>query len=257
MYSVRSAYNLARSNSFFVSRSKRGGGSSSSAANEEKEWKLLWKINAPGKMKIHMWRFAHDCLPSGVQLVHRHIPASVACVFCGREEDVQHAFLQCQFAQEVWRLVKINYGLQLARRDFMSPKHWLFDFLKRATELEATVLTVGCWHIWETRNDVRNNQQFPNPKQTSLKIIAYVNMIVQHCFKIKPTNRCESSKAQKWTPPPAGEILVNVDAALFPEQCRSAVGAVFRDDRGECILAVSEPLPGFPSPEMAEALALQ
>jgi hypothetical protein len=51
--------------------------------------------------------------------------------------------------------------------------------------------------------------------------------------------------------------LVNVDAALFPEQRRSAVGAVFRDHGGQCLLAVGEPLMGFHLPEMAEALALQ
>jgi hypothetical protein len=68
-YSVRSAYNLARTDSFFFSRSKKGGGSSSSAANEEEQWKVVWKINAPRKMKTHVWRFAHDCLPTGVQLV--------------------------------------------------------------------------------------------------------------------------------------------------------------------------------------------
>jgi hypothetical protein len=89
--------------------------------------------------------------------------------------------------------------------------------------------------------------------QTSLKIMAYVDMIVQHCYKIKPGNMCESSKVQNWTPPPPGEIMVNVDAALFPEQ-RRAAGAVFRDNLGHCILA---PLPGFPTPEMAEAMALR
>jgi hypothetical protein len=35
------------------------------------------------------------------------------------------------------------------------------------------------------------------------------------------------------------------------------VGAVFRDNIGQCLLAVSEPLPGFSSPEMAEAMALR
>ena len=50
---------------------------------------------------------------------------------------------------------------------------------------------------------------------------------------------------------------MNVDVALLREQCRSAVGVVFRDNKGECILAVSEPLPGFPSLEMAEAMALR
>jgi hypothetical protein len=257
VYSVRSAYNLARTDSFFISRSKKGGGSSSSAANEEEQWKMVWKIDAPGKMKIHLWRFAHDCLPTGVQLFRRHIPASVDCVFCGRKEDVEHTFLSCPFAHEVWRSVKDRFRLQLARRDFMSPKLWLFQFLRRATKLEATVLAVGCWYIWEARNDARNNQSFPDPKQTSMKIMAYVDMIVQHCYKIKPGHRCESSNTQKWTPPPPGEIMVNVDAALFPEQRRCAVGAVFRDHLGQCIVAVSEPIPGFHDPEMAEALALR
>jgi ribonuclease HI len=81
-------------------------------------------------------------------------------------------------------------------------------------------------------------------------------MIVLHCFKTKPVSRCESSKVLKWTPPPTGEVMVNVDAALFPVQRRMAVGAVFRDHTGLCVLAVSEPLRGFTSPELAEALAL-
>jgi hypothetical protein len=54
LYSVRSAYNLARSDKFFTSRSKHGGGMSSAMAHEEKNWKSIWKINAPGKMKIHL-----------------------------------------------------------------------------------------------------------------------------------------------------------------------------------------------------------
>jgi hypothetical protein len=95
---------------------------SSSAANEEKQWKLLWKINASGKMKIHLWRLAHDCLPRGVQLVRRHVPVTDACIYCGIEEDVEHAFLRSMFADEVWRTVKKTFNINLARGDFMSPK---------------------------------------------------------------------------------------------------------------------------------------
>jgi hypothetical protein len=32
---------------------------------EGKDWKAIWRINAPGKMKMNLWRFAHDYLPSG------------------------------------------------------------------------------------------------------------------------------------------------------------------------------------------------
>jgi hypothetical protein len=41
IYSVRSAYNMVRSNKFFLSRSKRGGGMLSAAVNEEKQWKMI------------------------------------------------------------------------------------------------------------------------------------------------------------------------------------------------------------------------
>jgi hypothetical protein len=92
------------------------------ADDEGKSWKMIWKINASGKMKIHIWRFAQDCIPTGTQMQHHHILVSDACVFCGREEDVEHALLQCQFAKEVCRQVKHMLNFNLAWHDFMSPK---------------------------------------------------------------------------------------------------------------------------------------
>lgn len=70
-YTVRSAYNLARSAHFLESHSKSGQGLSSNISSQEKEWRLLWSIKAPGKMKVVLWRFAQDCLPSGEQLKRR------------------------------------------------------------------------------------------------------------------------------------------------------------------------------------------
>jgi hypothetical protein len=36
-----------------------------------------------------------------------------------------------------------------------------------------------------------------------------------------------------------------------------SLGAVFRDHNGDCLLAASEPLTAFTSPELAEAMALR
>uniref|UniRef100_A0ACD5Y4F7 Uncharacterized protein n=1 Tax=Avena sativa TaxID=4498 RepID=A0ACD5Y4F7_AVESA len=139
----------------------------------------------------------------------------------------------------------------------MSPKLWLFDFLSRPKDLESTTLAVGCWHIWEARNDVRNNQVVPNPKQTSLRAVAYIDMIQQNCFKPTPVTRRVTTQPQKWSPPPPGKVLVNVDPALFADRRCMAMGAVLRDHNGSFILAASEPLVGFSTPELAEALALR
>jgi hypothetical protein len=51
--------------------------------------------------------------------------------------------------------------------------------------------------------------------------------------------------------------MVNVDAALFADVHRMAMGAVFRDHIGGCLLVASEPLTGFTTPELAEAMALR
>jgi hypothetical protein len=158
---------------------------------------------------------------------------------------------------EVWRLVKRKYMIQLQGHDLMSTKYWLFEFLANATELEATVLAVGCWYIWEARNDARNNRGHPDPTRTSVKILAYIDMIIQQCFKAKPSNRRETDVAPRWSPPPPGVVLVNSDVALFADCRQMAMGAVFRDSEGKCLAAASLPLQGFTSPEMGEALALR
>ncbi|KAM0908407.1 hypothetical protein ACQ4PT_015501 [Festuca glaucescens] len=83
IYSVRSAYYLARTGSFFAKRCAKARGDSSDGVAQEKWWKMIWAINCPEKMKFVIWRMTHDCLPTGVQLWQRSIPAEDACVFCG------------------------------------------------------------------------------------------------------------------------------------------------------------------------------
>jgi hypothetical protein len=93
--------------------------------------------------------------------------------------------------------------------------------------MEATTLAVGCWHVWDARNEARNNLTERQRQKTSSRITAYLHMILQNCFKSKPITWRESSKPSKWTPPPQGEILVNFDAALFPDRRCMSVGAVY------------------------------
>jgi ribonuclease HI len=50
---------------------------------------------------------------------------------------------------------------------------------------------------------------------------------------------------------------MNVNAALFPDDHRMGWGAVLRDHNGAFILSVSEGVPGFPTPELAEGFAIR
>jgi hypothetical protein len=255
-YTVRSAYNLARSEKFFLDRSKQGGGASSGSESDAQFWKKLWAIRAPGKMKINLWRFAHDCLPTGAQLCRRHIPANSGCIYCNREETAAHAFLFCDYANEVWEEIKPAYNVHLCRSFFTSTKTWLHEFLARSSEKDCMILAVVFWHIWSARNGVRNGELMKHPHCIAEQSKAYVDMIEQHLFSPNPSTRRDTSPC-RWSPLPEGTVLINVDAAVFTTSRWMGIGVVIRDHTGNCLTACSELLNEVTMPELAEALALR
>ena len=87
--------------------------------------------------------------------------------------------------------------MKLDKKSLSRMKQWVFDFLRRASPVQATTLAVTCWHIWEARNDTRNRKGHLPPVRLAAKIKGYVDNIVQFCYKPKVEKRCESiSKAR-------------------------------------------------------------
>jgi hypothetical protein len=208
--------------------------------SDTKKWKALWAIQAPGKMLITLWRFAHDCLPTGVQLQRRHIPASPECIHCFVEERVDHALLFCPFARQVWDEVKESFDIHLNRNDFRSPKMWLFDFLGRCSRQEGTVLAVTFWHLWDARNKLREEGGSVHPTSIATKIKVYVDLIISQLVSSDSDHRCGTSRVVSWSPPPEGFLMVNVDAAIFESSSCMGAGVVIRDSAGQFVGAYGE-----------------
>ncbi|OEL20118.1 hypothetical protein BAE44_0018863 [Dichanthelium oligosanthes] len=61
----------------------------------------------------------------------------------------------------------------------------------------------------------------------------------------------------KWAPPPSDLVCINVDAAIFASSMSSAIGVVFSNHMGICLLACRKSFNGITSPDVAEALALR
>uniref|UniRef100_A0A8I6Z480 RNase H type-1 domain-containing protein n=1 Tax=Hordeum vulgare subsp. vulgare TaxID=112509 RepID=A0A8I6Z480_HORVV len=240
-----------------ASRSVLGRGMSSNLRGDAISWNRLWAIKAPGKMLITIWRFAHDCLPTGMQLQQRHIPASKVCLRSSIDEHVEHALLFCPYAQAVWNDVKHYFNLHLGRQGFTSCKRWIFDFLARCDDLAATVRAVTCWHIWDARNKLHEENITQHPSSVALKIKACVNMIVEHLFISSTNHRREPSPTTSWVPPPVGRVMINVDAALFSHDRSMGAGVVMRDHSGSCITCYGTGVPNVILPELAEAIAIQ
>jgi hypothetical protein len=164
----------------------------------------------------------------------------------------------CPFARGVWDKVKEAFPLHLRQNQMCNARQWIFDFLRRESSTSATVLAVTVWHIWDARNDVRNNEGQANISRVVSKTLAYVEMILKYMCRARETRRATAeSVRQRWISLPVGTVCINVNAALFPAERRMGCGIVLRNHEGGFILSMSEGFGGLPAPEMAEAIAVR
>ena len=107
MYIVRSAYQMLNDKC----RLLQGDGPGSSS---DGDWKLIWKLEVPPKVRIFWWRVMHEFLPAKQILHRRHIERIAACEVCGAErETIRHVLLECTMAKVFWEHTKKLAGVKL------------------------------------------------------------------------------------------------------------------------------------------------
>ncbi|CAL2238815.1 unnamed protein product [Prunus armeniaca] len=68
---------------------------------------------------------------------------------------------------------------------------------------------------------------------------------------ISDVGMTECRRQRNQPPPPVGKYKLNADAAFIPETCVDGIGAVFRNDKGEVMVAMALPLETATSPKHA------
>jgi hypothetical protein len=67
-------------------------------------WRILWKLQIPGKVKKFIWRALHGILPLKSILANRHVGTIGECPVChSGPDDVLHLVFTCQAAREIWQ----------------------------------------------------------------------------------------------------------------------------------------------------------
>ncbi|KAK2444397.1 hypothetical protein QL285_015425 [Trifolium repens] len=92
-YSVRSAYYHLMEEIIYNDHLKVEG-----------NWKKLWQLVVPTKVKLFLWRLLRGHLPIRSRIVQKGVQGNNKCPHCDSfEENEWHCFFRCASTQKVWK----------------------------------------------------------------------------------------------------------------------------------------------------------
>jgi hypothetical protein len=96
---------------------------------EGKLWQRIWRVQVPPKLRIFIWRLAHQSLPTGDVRHHRQMAETKACSICGEQDSWRHSLLNCTIARYVWALANEAMVEHMSRSEEPAAKQWMFLML--------------------------------------------------------------------------------------------------------------------------------
>ncbi|KAL2931647.1 hypothetical protein RDABS01_037057 [Bienertia sinuspersici] len=246
-FTVRSAYNM------LVQDHLRAKAYSSNSKGKF-DWKALWNINLPQKIKVFAWRAVKNGIAVKALMYARGLSNDGVCPMCGEEEEtIIHLLANCQEVRRLWYLSP----LRLKVEEF--PSNTLKDWVKTLKHVykEARwwdIFWSMCWGIWLRRN----MWLFEKKKKREDEVLHKAMGIVG---EYELASRMHGDRCAKmnlnavWKPPKMGTLKINTDAASFSNGI--GLGGVTRDSTGEVVVATCMFLEGSYEVEMAEAMAMR
>ncbi|KAL5758364.1 hypothetical protein ACOSP7_020975 [Xanthoceras sorbifolium] len=114
------------------------------------------------------------------------------------------------------------------------------------------------WGVWSERNAVCHSK---SPRFSADLVSWSLSLLreFQGTQKVfgSPLQPPRQSCPSPWSPPPAGSLKLNSDAAVKPGCSVMGSGAVVCDSQGKVVVASAKPLLGFFPAELSKLLALR
>jgi len=117
------------------------------------DWKLIWSLHVPPKIKHFCWRLLRNSLPTRSNLQSRGVHCQSTCVVCNQDlEDEMHMFMHCKFATDCWKVVNLWDKIASYMTSSGSFSSIMFATV-RSLEVEIHARFVAMlWSIWRARN---------------------------------------------------------------------------------------------------------
>ena len=119
-------------------------------------WRPLWRLKVPTKVSFFMWTAALGCLLTMDNLQKSEVVVLDLCCMCKKDgESIDHLFLHCHVAWELWNMVFSLFGVH-----WVMPCHvvdllasWSYKCSRRKS-LVIWSMIPHCimWGVWRERN---------------------------------------------------------------------------------------------------------
>jgi hypothetical protein len=125
--------------------------------------KYIWKIKVPLKIRIFMWFLHRKVILTKDNLLKRNWQGNKSCVFCDKDESINHLFFECPLAKIIWRIVHMTFGIPPPRNVSNMFGNWLTGLDKHVVKNVRIGACAIVWALWNSRND----HVFNKPKAPS------------------------------------------------------------------------------------------
>ncbi|GKU90131.1 hypothetical protein SLEP1_g4171 [Rubroshorea leprosula] len=226
------------------------------------EWKHLWKLKLPLKVKVFLWRAILNRLPTLDNLLAKRVVNNVLCQICQQaDESSIHILFYCPYVEPIWfgsALGLIPRKLRL--RNFVEWWRYLNTAAKQtSTPFLIEQWAIISWNVWKARNRKYFEQSEFNPNQI---LIRYNGMFQEYCLwtskdLLNPPKKTMVRKQihSCWTRPPPNFMKINVAASYASKSGLAALAMVGRNSNGELLVGRTWRCSAS-SPLMAEATVL-
>jgi hypothetical protein len=110
-------------------------------------------------------------------LLHRGGDCPAKCLFCGKNESINHLFFECPLARYLWNVVSCATGFNC---QFQSADQCFNSWLKSFALGKRKILTVGVaaviWTVWKARNLACFEKKWPRePVDVLFRVVYWIN----------------------------------------------------------------------------------
>ncbi|KAF9596032.1 hypothetical protein IFM89_006959 [Coptis chinensis] len=116
------------------------------------DWRIIWTLKCPPRVKVFMWKLSRDALKSSSNLFRFGLNINPDCIFCNNHPDTaQHLFHECPFTQTVWQTSPLPQIVSVPFTE--TPQIWITKIQQLLRNTHGTIpfaielFAILCWSI--------------------------------------------------------------------------------------------------------------